>query len=186
MAKATSPSKEQRIEELLGQVAKLQAQLVKTKDQSIDEYIQVKVQKSQSRFERIRNLKGADQGVGKYFLLIDIAAKKEDVYVPVSVASGKKATSFIYQIEGTAIGSISRASVTARGEGTMQITLGTILYCKIPAGKKAAFRIQIEIKGKIGKSYKIVINRINYKLNPSDTRYKRFQKEISTKLIRFN
>lgn len=186
MAKSTSQPKEQLIKSLQSQVKKLQSQLSEISTPGIDQYIHIKVLKIQERFERIKNPKGSDQGIGRFFLSLDITAKKQAVYIPVSIASGKKATGFIYQIEGTAIGSISRAEATARGERITQVTLGTILYCKIPAGKKSTFRIQIEIKGKVGKSYRIVINRINYKLDPSDARYKRFDKEINTNFLRFH
>lgn len=185
MAKTTR-SKEELIKVLQAQVKKLQAQLKEVQTQGIDEYISIKVLKIQERFEKIKKSDGADQGIGKFFLSLDISAKKQDVYVPVSIASGKRATGFIYQIEGTAIGEISQADASARGEGTTQITLGTILYCKIPAGKKATFKLQVEIRGKMHKAYKIVINRINFKLNPADARYRRFDKEISTGLLRFH
>lgn len=185
--KNTSPTKKQLVKNLKGQVTKLQSELTEVQKASgIDPYVTVKVQKSQSRFVRIKNPDGADRGVGNYLITIDITAKKEIVYIPVSIASGKKVTGFMYQIEGTAEGSITTADVTCRGEGVTQITLGTILYAKIPMGKKATFRIQAEIKGKIGKMYKIVINRINYKLDSRDARYKQYLKEISSDLLRFD
>jgi hypothetical protein len=187
MAKTASVTKKQLVKNLKGQMKKLQSELeVVKKASGIDEFISVKVQKTQSRFERIKNPNGADQGIGKYLLVIDIHSKKDDVYIPVSIASGKKATGFMYQIEGTSKGAISTTDISCRGEGTTQITLGTLLYCKIPAGKKASFRIQFEIKGKIGKTYKVVINRVNYKLSPSDARYKQFLKEITTNALNFS
>ena len=150
-----------------------------------DEFIRIKVAKSQARFTRVKNPKGADTGIGEYFLIVEVTPHTDTVYVPLSIASGKKVTGFVYQIEGTAAGLISKASVTARGEGVTQVTLGTILYCKIPPSKKAEFRIQIEIKGKIGKTYKVVINQINYKLNTSDARYKRYTQGVSTRPLEF-
>lgn len=150
-----------------------------------DEFLKVKVQKSQARFTRIKTPGEEDVGHGEYFLLLDITALKEDVYIPISIASGKKATGFIYQIEGTAEGKIFTTDLTCRGDGVTKITLGTLLYAKIPTGKTASFRIQVEIRGGISKEYKIVINRINYKLNPSDARYKRLDVAIATKEIKF-
>lgn len=150
-----------------------------------DEFLKVKLQKSQVRFKRMKVLGGKDIGHGDFFLLLDTTALKEDIYIPISIASGKKATGFIYQIEGTAAGKISTTDLTCHGEGLTKITLGTLLYAKIPARKTASFRMLIEIRGGISKEYKIVINRINYKLNPGDARYKRLDVAISTKAIKF-
>jgi hypothetical protein len=150
-----------------------------------DEHINIRVQKSQARFKRVQNSKGADQGVGEFFLALDITAMKETVLIPLSIASGKKPTGFVYHIEGTAEGKIVTTHISCRGDGVTQITLGTLLYCKIPVGKRATFRIQNEIKGKIGKSYKIVINRINYKLDPNVARYKQFISEINSDTLSF-
>jgi hypothetical protein len=186
MAKSASVTKKKLVKDLKGQMKKLQSELeVVKKASGVDEFINVKVQKTQSRFERIKNPNGADQGIGRYLLVIDINSKKQDVYIPVSIASGKKTTGFMYQIEGTSKGAISTTDISCRGEGATQITLGTLLYCKIPAGKKASFRIQFEIKGKIGKAYKIIINRINYKLSPSDVRYKQYLKEVISRNLEF-
>ena len=183
----SSVSKKQLLKELDGQLKKLQGELVVVqKITGIDEYIQVKVKKDQARFERVRIEDGADKGIGKFFIQIDITAKLENVFIPISIASGKKATGFIYQIEGTAEGSIATANATCRGEGVTQVTLGTLLYAKIPPGKTASFRIQATIRGKIGKTYKITINRINYKLNLSDARYKQYIKEIVSDSVKFS
>lgn len=150
-----------------------------------DEYIRIAIEKSQARFTRIKNPKGADTGVGEYLLLLKITAKTNTVYVPLSLASGKKVTGFIYQIEGTASGALSKATVFASGEGVALITLGTIQYVQIPLSKTALFRIQIEIKGKIGKTYKVVLNHINYKLQPTDARYKKFVEGVASRPLEF-
>lgn len=150
-----------------------------------DEFLKVKVEKTQARFKRIKVPREKDIGHGEFFLLLDITALKDYVYIPISIASGKKATGFIYQIEGTAEGKILTTDLTCRGEGVTKITLGTLLYAKIPTGTAASFRMLIEIRGGISKEYKIVINRINYKLNPSDARYKRLDVEIGTKGVKF-
>ncbi len=148
-------------------------------------FLKVRVQKSQARFKRIRDPKGPDSGVGEFFLLLDITALEETVCIPISIASGKKPTGFVYQIEGTAEGSISTTDISCKGDGVTQITLGTILYAKIPKGKTATFRILVEMRGKVGKSYTIAINRINYKFDPSDARYEKYQNEIRTKAFAF-
>ena len=92
----------------------------------------------------------------------------------------------MYQIEGTGEGIITTADVTVRGEGISQVTLGTLLYAKIPVGNTATFRIQTTIRGKIGKSYKIIINRINYKLTLQDPRYQQYIKEIVSDSVKFS
>lgn len=150
---------------------------------AIEESIEVRVQKTQARFKRVRNPKGRDSGIGDFFLLIEVTARQADVYIPLSIASGKKVTGFVYQIEGTAAGTISTASISVKGEGVTQVTLGTILYSKIPKGKTATFRILIEIEGRAEQSYKVVIGRIHYKHNPNDARYQRFLGEISSKTV---
>jgi hypothetical protein len=182
--KKTATAAEKRVKELTSQVKKLKAEHAKVKE--IEDSLVVKIQKSQARFERVKNPNGYDHGIGRYLLVLAIKANKTDVYIPISIASGKKTTGFMYQIEGTGKGSLVGTDISCRGEGTSQITLGTIVYAKIPTGKKAEFRIQFEIKGKIGKTYKAVINRINYKLEPSDARYKQYAKAVSTDTLQFN
>lgn len=150
-----------------------------------DEFIHVKVEESQGRFERIRRPGERDQGHGEFFLRMDVTAPKKTLYIPLSIASGKKPTGFIYHIEGTAEGIIHTTNISCRGDGITKITLGTLLYAKIPAGKTATFRILVETRGPIGKEYMIVINRINYKFDPSDARYTRFDTEIPSKTVRF-
>jgi hypothetical protein len=173
--------------ELNAQLAKLQAELLLVqKTAGLDEYIVVKRQDNQSRFERIRIKDQADKAVGHYLMMIEVTAKQKTVVMPLSIASGKKPTGFVYQIEGTGEGSLSTAQVSCHGEGITQITLGTIVYVKIPPLKTATFRIQIEIRGKLGKVYKLVIHRINYKLRVTDARYKQYVKEISSKSLKFS
>lgn len=150
----------------------------------IDTPLVVTVQKSQARFKKIRNPEVRNAGTGEFFLLIDIAASGKDVYIPLSIASGKKPAGFIYQIEGTSEGSLSTTDISCSGAGVTQITLGTILYSRIPAGKTATFRILIEIRGKTGETYRIVINRINYKFAPTDARYEKFLDELPTKTLK--
>jgi hypothetical protein len=186
MANSASISKKKQVKVLKDQVKKLQTELESVnKVNGVDEFINVKLQKARAHFERVRNPEGPDHGIGEYFSAIDITAKKADVYIPLSIASGKKATGFIYQIEGTGESSIVKTDISCSGKGISQITLGTIVYSKIPSGKTGTFRIQNEIKGKIGKTYKIVINRINYKLAPNDPRYKQYLKELNSRTLEF-
>jgi len=169
------------------QLVKLQQELeVVQKASGIDSYIAVKIEKNQSRFERTRVEDGADIATGLYFLGIEVTAKQEAVYIPLSIASGKKTAGFMYQIEGTGEGSVFRASVTSRGEGVSQVTVGTIVYTKIPTGKTAMFRIQAELKGKIGKTYKLIIYRLNYKLKLTDARYLQYVKELHSDSQKFS
>ncbi|MFM2381252.1 MAG: hypothetical protein RLZZ76_18 [Candidatus Parcubacteria bacterium] len=149
-----------------------------------DEVVSLKIQKSQARFKRIKN-EGPDTGIGFYFLALEVTALKGAVLVPLSIASGKKVAGFVYQIEGTGAGTLSKASVEVRGEGVTQVTLGTLLFAKIPEGKKAVFRIQIETRGKIGKEYTVLIHQLNYKQSPTDARYKKFSGEIRTRTLEF-
>jgi hypothetical protein len=90
----------------------------------------------------------------------------------------------VYQIEGTSEASLSTTDISCSGKGVTQITLGTILYCKIPAGKTATFRLLIQVRGKTGGEYRIVINRINYKFAPTDARYEKYTDELSTKTLK--
>lgn len=147
--------------------------------------IRVRVEKKQARFKRVREAKGPDSAIGEFFLLVAVTALENDVYIPVSIASGKKPTGFVYQIEGSTEGTISTTAISCGGAGITQVTLGTLLYSKIPAGKTATFRILIEIRGKIGSEYGIVINRIHYKLDPSDARYGKFEDDIAGKVLKF-
>lgn len=147
--------------------------------------ISVRVGKSQARFKRIRG-PGPDAGIGEFFFLIDITALEEAVYVPLSIASGKKPTGFVYQIEGTAKGEIMTTDISVGGTGVTQVTLGTILYAKVPKGKTAIFRILVEMRGRAGGTYGVVVNRIHYKATPSDARYMKFSEELRSKSIKFS
>lgn len=177
---------EQAIDELQKRLTKMRSQFAKKPGAgSGDDFLLVKVQKSQSRFRRIKVPGQDDVGHGEFFMLLDITAAKETIYIPISVASGKKAVGFIYHIEGTAKGEIFTTDISCTGDEITKITLGTLLYAKIPALKTATFRIYIQMRGKTSKEYKVAINRINYKLDPSDARYKRLDMEIATKPVKF-
>lgn len=148
--------------------------------------MKVSVKKKQARFKKIRGTGKPGMGVGEFFLLVDISAEKDTVCIPVSIASGKKPAGFVYQIEGSGAGAISTTHLSFTGPSVAQVTLGTLTYAKIPKGTTATFRILIEIKGRVGKEYRIVINRINYKHTPSDARYQKFTEEISSAALKFD
>lgn len=185
MKNARTGTKVPHINELKLKVAKLKTKLFVVKKAEADLPIQISLQKTQARFSKLRGMNGAkDLGLGKFLLLIDAQANKETLYIPISIASGRKSTGFIYQIEGTS-GATGIADISFQGKDATTVTSGSISYCKIPIGKTATFKILAEVTGKLGKSYKIVISRINYKLNPNDLRYKRYLTEISTESLKF-
>lgn len=151
----------------------------------VNETIKVRVEKSQGRFERIRNPQGPDGAIGKFFLLLTVTALTETVYLPISIASGKKPTGFVYQIEGTGEATITTTDIAVRGDGVTQVRLGTLVFAKIPPTMTAEFRIQIVMKGKIGKAYKIILGRLNYKLDPAAARYQTITSTVATKFLQF-
>jgi hypothetical protein len=151
-----------------------------------DGSLSLRIQKTQKRFKKIKNPDGPDIGVGYFLLEFDVTAVAKELYIPLSIASGKKPTGFVYQIEGTAKGAISTAEVTVRGDAVTQVTMGTILYAKIPAGTKAAFRMLIEIRGKMQNGYRIVINTINYKTDMNAARYQKFQETFGTETLKLS
>jgi hypothetical protein len=153
--------------------------------QAGDGHVYVEVKESGANFLRKSDSKGHPIGHGEFFLRFTVIALQQAVYIPLSLASGKKPTGFVYQIEGTAPGSIDTTDISCLGDGVTKITLGTLLYAKIPQGSTANFRIVVDMKGEIGKTYRIVINRINYKLNPTDARYKKLDTAIGTKTLEF-
>lgn len=185
--KPTTPSQKALTKELNLRVTKLQKELTEVqKADDMNAYLMVKQRKSQSRFERVKVADGPDKGIGHYFMQLEITAAKETVVIPLSIASGKKVAGFMYQIEGTGEGSVSRASVEAKGDGVTQVTLGTLVYAKIPAHKTATVRIQTELRGNIGKVYACIFYRINYKLQVTDARYMQYTKEIHSETLRFS
>ncbi len=175
------------LKQLNTQLTGLQEKLVvATKAAGVDENIYVKAGKRQARFQRIKAKGKKDKGVGKFFIEIDISAKVREVFIPISIATGKKTMGFMYHIEGTDEGTVSTARVECRGEKVTQVTLGTLLYARIPAGQTASCRIHVEINGRITETYKIIINRINYKLSLTDTSYNQYLKAIVSESVKFS
>lgn len=154
--------------------------------EGIDGLVHARIDKASERFTRIRVPRAQDAGIGEFFFLVHLTALQGTVYVPVSIASGKKPTGFIYQIEGTAPGSIVKTTISCSGDAVTQITVGTILYAKIPAGMTGIFRILVEMKGTVPHSYRIVTTTLNYKLDPSDARYKKLAMTLSSGILKFN
>jgi len=185
--KKSSAANKKILKDLNTQLKELQKQLVvANKASGVDEYIEVKVKETQARFQLIKAKDKEDKAVGNFFIKLEILAEKQEIYVPMSISSGKKTSGFMYHIEGTAEGSIATTDMKVRGEGVTQVTLGTLLFAKVPVGKTAEFRIQVEINGKLGKNYKIILSRINYKLKLTDTQYNRYLKPIVSKSVKFS
>lgn len=175
------------MKDLSGQLKALQDQLiVANKLEGKDDYITVKTKKNQARFERVKVEGEKDKAFGNFFMEVDITTKAETAFIPLSIASSKKPTGFMYLIEGTGEGSVTSAEVSVRGERITQVTIGTLLYGKIPPATTARFRIKATIRGKLGKTYKITINRINYKLTLTDARYQQYLKPLSSDDIKLS
>lgn len=177
--KKTDSHNKKLLGELQNQLKKLQVDLVEAhKREGKDPYIVVAVKKTEAHFERVRVAGEEDKAFGKFFLEVAITAKQADVFIPLSVASGKKVAGFMYQIEGTAQGSVVSTDIKVRGDSIMQVTVGTLLYAKIPTGKTASFRVYARVRGRFGKIYKLVFTRLNYKLQVADLRYQQYLKEL--------
>lgn len=182
-----SAADKKRLKELNAQIKTLQSELVQAnKLEGKDPYIEVKVKKNQARFLRIKKRGVPDKALGKFYIEINITAEQKEVFVPLSIASGKKVAGFMYQIEGTAEGEIETANVKVRGDKVSQVTVGTLLYAKIPAGITASFEIRAEIRGTFAKVYKIIFTRLNYKLQLTDARYQQYLKEIHSESVKFS
>ncbi len=183
----TPTANKKLLKELQAQLKELQDKLVHAhKREGKDAYIEVKIKKNQARFEKVKKKGVADKAFGKFYIEIDITAKQQEVFIPASVASGKKAAGFMYQIEGTAAGSIVTTEIKVTGEGVSQVTIGTLLYVKVPVGKTASFKIQATISGSFGKRYKLVFSRLNYKLQLTDARYQQYLKELHSNSVSFS
>jgi hypothetical protein len=146
----------------------------------------VKVRSTEERLSRTKVFNGPDIVVGKFSFILAITATAEDIYVPISIASSNKPVGFVYQIEGTAQSSILTTHISCKGNGITQVRLGTIVYCKIPTGMIAEFRIRIEVRGQVGKLYKVLIYLMHYKRSPTDARYQKFPQKIGSRMLKFS
>lgn len=151
-----------------------------------DAYLLIKVRDTEASFRRTRVPDGPDKVIGKFWFDIDVTATSRDIYIPTSIASGKKPTGFVYQIEGTVPGAIVTTDIECKGDGITQVLLGTIVYAKIPKGLTATFRIRIEMRGQVGKSYGTVLRQIHYKFDPGEARYLKLPQEIRSKMLKFS
>ncbi len=151
--------------------------------------LRLHVAESQEHFTKVLDAEGNASGMGHFFLRLEVTALIETVYIPLSIASGKKPTGFVYQIEGTGESGIVTTDISLRDvkeSSVTQILLGTIAYVEIPKGMTATFQILIDMNGKIGREYVIAITRIDYKHNPSDARYQKYVEEIRTDTLKFH
>jgi hypothetical protein len=184
---APPTSLEARIKELQAELATLQKEAAK-REHATDatlHSITARTVKNQARFVRIRRKDAEDTAVGKFYLEVAVTAGNQDVFIPLSIASGKKVAGFMYQIEGTAGASIITTEIKVRGEKVTEVTLGTLHFARIAANSNATFFIQVEIKGNFGKSYRIVFTRVNYKLHLQDARYQQYLTPIPSKSVKF-
>ncbi len=177
---ANKTPNEKTLKTLTTELQKLQGELAATKRLAID------VKTNQARFERVTVPGGRDTGVGEFYLEVAITATETDTYIPLSIASGKKTTGFMYQIEGSDKGMITKASVKWRGTGITEVTVGTLFYAKIPKGKTALFIFNITTRGNAGGSYRVLITRVNTKQNPSEARYTPYIATIESKSVSFS
>jgi hypothetical protein len=169
------------------QIKALEAQLVEAKKrEGIDPYIEVKVTRKRAHFERVRRAEAADRVLGHFSLQIEVLAEQADVYIPLSIATGKKVAGMMYRLEGTGAATPEEASMTVRGEGVVHVTLGTLVFAKIPQGSHALFAVRVTIAGVAGKTYTLVIARLNYKLHLTDVRYQQYLKEIRSDAVRLS
>lgn len=125
------------------------------------------------------------KGLGVYFLLFEVIAGLDAIYIPLSIATGRKSAGFLYVTEGDGKGVPSVALVSEGGEGVTTVSSGSIVYVKIPQGRSARFRMNGEIIGTEGVGYRILLTVLSYKTNPNDFRYKKFLIDLGTELLSF-
>lgn len=180
--KKVSREEKQRVRDIRAELALRQKELALAQKRAGDDaYISVATKKSQSRTERIPEKEGRDRATSHFYIELAITAKKDPVYIPLSMASGKKVAGFMYIIEGTSKGTIAQAEVRVPSNDVAHLTIGTLQYVKIPKGVTALCEMRVSVRGFYRESYKIIINRVNYKLSPTDVRYEHYLKEIHSK-----
>jgi len=184
----TKAENKKLLKDLTAQLKELQTKLAHAlKLEGKDANIEVKITKNYARYRKIvtKRREVPDVPAGQFYLTLEITAKQGTVFIPLSIASGRKTAGFMYQIEGTAEGTIDTASVEVKGDGVTQVTVGTLLFAKIPTGKTARFTLELMIRGALKKKYKIVITRLNYKLALTETRYQQYLKELHSDDLTF-
>lgn len=127
----------------------------------------------------------ADKGLGTHFLLFEITAGPDAIYIPNSIATGRKSAGFLYVVEGDDAGEPTVAIISKRGEGVTTVTSGSVVYTKIDPGKTGVFIVNAEVIGSLGSSYSVIVSTISYKNNPNDYRYKKFSTELKTDILEF-
>jgi hypothetical protein len=168
------------------QLKSLQADLVDAKKrEGIDEYLAGRIAGNKFRFSRTKVEDCPDKAVGEFRIILELTTKRAPVSIPLSIASGKTVAGFMYQIEGTGESSIVSASVAIRTRALTETSIGTLRYVTLPAGKKSELELTITVRGKVGRQYQIVLNRINYKLTPANPRYQQYLKPVVTKAMKF-
>lgn len=183
MPKPTTTNK-RVLKELNTQLKTLQEELAAVnKAAGISDHLTVKLTTNQAHFKRTETRDGENKNFGIFYLQIDVTAKAATIYIPISIASGKKPTGFLYHIEGTAAGSIGTADIKCRGESMTEVTIGTIQFAKIPPKTTATFTIQVTMEGKRAKVYTINLPRINYKLSLNAARYMTYTKELRSRSV---
>ncbi len=184
--KKPTPAEKRQLKELASRVKQLQKDLVTAKQvEGIDDYLGVRVSGTKFRFSRTSVEDGPDKAVGEFRFILELTAKQVPLYVPLSIASGKTVAGFMYQIEGTGESTVASASIELRTRGLTQISVGTLRYLVIPKGKMAELELVVTVRGKVGKNYRIVVNRLNYKLATADPRYQQYLKPLVSKSMRF-
>ena len=148
----------------------------------------VRVVRTQSHFYKDklpRQEEYAGKGLGVYFMLFEITAGPDALYIPISIATGRKSAGFLYVVEGTGVGTPTVALLGKGGKDVTTVSSGTIVYTKIPQGKTATFVVNAEVIGQVERSYRVLVSTISYKTNPNDLRYKKFQVDIGTDTLLF-
>ena len=184
--KKPTAAERQQLKALRDRVTQLQKDLVVAKRvEGIDPYLGVKVGGTKLKFTRTSVEEGPDKAVGEFRLSLTLAAKQTPLYIPLSVASGKTVAGFMYQIEGNGESSVVSGSVEVVTRGLTQVSVGTLKYLVVPGGKTAEVVLVVTVRGKVGRTYRIVVNRLNYKLATADPRYQQYLKPIGSKSMRF-
>ncbi len=184
--KRLSPSERAIISDMKTKLKILEHDLLLAKKrEGIDDYLTVRVVGTKFHFTRTKIEAGPDKAVGEFRIVLELTAKQAALYVPLSIASGKTVAGIMYQIEGTGESTVANAGVEIRTRGLTQISVGTLRYLVIPKGKTAELELVVTVRGKVGKNYRIVLNRLNYKLATADVRYQQYLKPLGSKSMRF-
>ena len=152
------------------------------------EQLRIQVTNRTKHFRKITDSKGNVLGEGTFSLHLVLTPATGTLYVPLSIASGKKPTGLVYLINGTGESSIVTAHVEIRdikASGVREILLGTIRYVEIPQGVTATLRVRLTMRGRIGKEYSVLIARMQYKTHLSDTRYQKEELALETDVLKF-